>query len=390
MSQPEIDTIIVKFLNREADIHELESLDSTLKNKRNIQVFQNLVKTYYITERCMHNYDVDKAKKLIKNRLKVSKRQKRLNAIKKISIAASVLILLGTSFFVIWNQSELTIETTEKVTEHQLKSGANKAVLTLEDGNQIALEKGKDFTTNKIQSNGEEIVYKTEDKDESLVKETLYNYLTIPRGGQFFVQLSDGSKVWLNSDTKLKYPVKFQVGQTREVELVYGEAYFEVSPHSEHQGAKFLVLSKSQKIEVLGTKFNLKAYDGENSISTTLVEGKVNVSAGNSSKILIPNQQSRFSLNTDSIQVVDVDVSEEISWIDGIFTFNEMPLDEMMRVLSRWYDAEVFFKTMEHKSFVFTGKLERTKSVREILELIEATSEGQISFEVKNKTIIIE
>src|SRR5690606_21483982 len=113
---------------------------------------------------------------------------------------------------------------------------------------------------------GDELVYDSDSKIKDTENGPIYNYLTIPRGGHFFVQLSDGTQVWLNSESKLKYPVKFQNGKTREVELVYGEAYFKVSPSTGHNGSSFHVLTKFQEVDVLGTEFNIKAYNGEDEI----------------------------------------------------------------------------------------------------------------------------
>ncbi|MEP5914341.1 MAG: FecR family protein, partial [Flavobacteriaceae bacterium] len=216
-----------------------------------------------------------------------------------------------------------------------------------------------------------------------------FNYLTIPRGGQFFVELSDGTKIWLNSESKLKYPVKFIEGETRTVELVYGEAYFDVSPSNLNKGGAFHLQTKSQEINVLGTEFNVKAYNDEHEISTTLVEGSVIVKKGEAIKLLKPNQQSLISSDKDFIDVIDVEVSQEVSWVKGLFAFNEESLDQMMVVLSRWYDVEFVFENAKHKSFVFTGMLKKTGSVEEILKLIAATSEGQVKFEINEKRITI-
>ena len=204
------------------------------------------------------------------------------------------------------------------------------------------------------------------------------------------VQLSDSTKVWLNSDSKFRYPVRFGHGEERRVELVYGEAYFEVSPSSRHQGAGFHVVSKSQVIEVLGTVFNINAYDGEREIATTLVEGKVKVSSGAISKVLKPNQQSQVGENGGFVRVAPVDASRITSWVKGLFVFEEAPLGDLMKVLARWYNAEVFFENEKHKQFRFTGVLERTKAIVDILDLIEASSDGQVTFKVKGRAILIQ
>src|SRR5690606_5806053 len=229
----------------------------------------------------------------------------------------------------------------------------------------------------KAKGNGDELVYTREGKENDSENEPLYNYLTIPRGGQFFVQLSDGTQVWLNSESKLKYPVKFQSGKTREVELVYGEAYFKVSPSTGHNGSRFHVLTKFQEVDVLGTEFNIKAYSQEDEVTTTLVEGKVEIQKGNISKILRPNQQSIILSDTQAIAVQAVDVSQEISWMHGMFSFDEAFLKEIMTVLSRWYDVEVIFESAEPKNFVFTGIIGRAESIGNILCIIEGASVGQ-------------
>jgi ferric-dicitrate binding protein FerR (iron transport regulator) len=173
------------------------------------------------------------------------------------------------------------------------------------------------------------------------------------------------------------------------VELIYGEVYFKVSPSTEHKGAGFHVLTKSQEIDVLGTEFNIRAYDNDSIMATTLVEGKISIKRGEVSKTLIPSQQAKISKDSDKIDIQEVEVSQEISWVNGLFSFNEKPLEEILIVLSRWYDTEVVFENAKQKRFVFTGVLERTDAVEDIIKLIEATSEGQIKFEIKEKTIII-
>ncbi|WP_420603664.1 FecR family protein [Flagellimonas sp.] len=304
---------------------------------------------------------------------------------KQIAAAASILLIMGLSLFKLKD----TTVTTVVDNKNTIEVGSDRAILTLENGNQVALGQGKSYQTGNVRSNGEELVYNSQSGKVNTKEKLLFNYLTIPKGGQFFVQLSDGTEVWLNSDSKLKYPTKFIEGETREIELLYGEAYLKVSPSSEHNGAAFNVRTKAQEIGVLGTEFNIKAYTDDSQIETTLVEGKIVVETEGAKKVLSPNQQSRIGADLNLIEVVDVDASEAISWINGLFTFNEESLGEMMKVLSRWYDVEVVFESAEHQDFIFTGVLEKTKSFVDILELIAATSDGEIKFEIEGKTIFI-
>jgi len=384
----EIEKIIIKFLNQEANHSELEKLEDLLKNEVGIQVFNSYVKTQYISTLSMTEYDVNKAKETIKTRLKKVKQTRRAHLYKKMAVAASVMLMFGMAFYMLYNSRQVKTIEPEKQ-PHLIMTGTDKAILTLENGDEVALEKGKKYQTGKVSSNGEELVYEDKEQSDSDEKEQLYNYLTIPRGGQFFVKLSDGTEIWLNSETKLKYPVAFQEGLTRKVELIYGEAYFKVSPSIAHKGAAFHVLTKSQEIDVLGTEFNVKAYNGDTIMATTLVEGKIKIKKGAVSETLVPNQQATINYESDKIDIEEIDVSQEISWINGLFSFNEKPLEEIMIVLSRWYDTEVVFANSKKKKFVFTGILERTEAVEDILKLIEATSEGQIKIEIADKTIII-
>ena len=215
--------------------------------------------------------------------------------------------------------------------------------------------------------------------------------MTVPRGGQFSLNLEDGTKVLLNSDSKIKYPIKFIKGKKREVELLYGEAFFDVSSSQNNNGSEFIVSTKTQKINVIGTKFNIKAYNEDEIITTTLVEGKVRVHNGENQILLSPNQQSKVYSKSTNIDVSNVDVLQQISWINGLFSFNDTSLESIMQTLSRWYDLKFIFKSANQKKLLFSGVLERTKSIEDILFIIEKTSSlNEINFEIIDKVIIVE
>jgi ferric-dicitrate binding protein FerR (iron transport regulator) len=266
-----------------------------------------------------------------------------------------------------------------------IEIGSDKAILTIEDGSQVVLEKGNTYKTQKATSNGEEIVYSN--SNSSSLRELVFNYLTVPRGGQFYVKLSDGTGVWLNSETRLKYPVSFTEGETREVELVYGEAYFEVSPSTEHQGSHFFVITKGQQVEVLGTEFNIKAYKDENQISTTLVEGKVTLKNGIQTKQLKPGYQLRLNKETQQMDISKVDVSDEISWKNGLFSFKDKSLYEITKVLSRWYDVNVEFENKELRQITFNGVFRKAQKIENILNILKNTNE--IDYSINQNTIIM-
>lgn len=265
-----------------------------------------------------------------------------------------------------------------------IKPGTDKATLTLGDGSKIALEKGSPIKTQNAHINGGEIIYKDSKQNPSKL---VYNYLTIPRGGQFVIKLSDGTKVWLNSASQLKFPVAFIEGASRDVELVYGEAYFEVSKSTEHKGAHFQVYNKDQKVEVMGTEFNIKAYHDESNVYTTLVNGKVNVETGNKKLRLSPNQQLNLDLKNNTSIIKTVNAYNEISWKDGVFSFKGKPLKEIMKVISRWYDVDVIFVNKKLENVQFKGSLDKKQSLEEILSIMKSTTID--SYEIKDKTLMI-
>ena len=382
-----IQIILVKYLSKEANIDEIEELDRWLIKKGNMTIFNSYVQTDYFTSIFMTKYDLQKAKSKIHKRIRLIEKRNKLERYKKIAFAASIILLVGISLFNQFYFNETII------IRDPIVIGTDKAVLTLENGDQVILEKGQKFQNKTVNSDGKELSYSIKNRSSSNFKneKIASNFLTIPRGGQFSLNLEDGTKVLLNSDSKIKYPVKFIKGKNRQVELLYGEAFFDVSSSQNNDGSEFIVSTKTQKINVLGTKFNIKAYNEDNIITTTLVEGKVKVENGENQILLFPNQQSKVDSNSPDIGVSEVDVFQQISWINGLFSFNDTSLEDIMHTLSRWYDLEFIFKSANQKNFIFSGILERTKSIEDILFIIEKTSSSnEINFEVNNKTIIIE
>ena len=269
------------------------------------------------------------------------------------------------------------------LSQKQIKPGTDKAVLTLNDGKQIALENNKETKTDNATSNGTSIIY-----NKAKVKNALhYNTLEIPRGGRFFVTLSDGTKVWLNSETKIKYPVKFAKNKPREVELLYGEAYFDVTSSKVNNNNSFSVITNGQKINVLGTEFNVKAYKEEQNYYTTLVEGKVVVSSEEKTKTLIPGKQAIYNINTKNIAIKPIDVTYEIAWKNGYFIFRKESLESILKTLSRWYNLKITYENEKAKDEVFSGVLKRTDNASDLLLNLEKT--GDVTFKLNKNEIIV-
>ncbi|MDO5978232.1 FecR family protein [Flavivirga spongiicola] len=383
-----IQKLIAKYLVNQASFSELDELEQWLKDSDNEKEFARFVKTNYLIEYNLKKFNKDITKLKLYDLIEQEKKVLRLKRIQKYSryVAAAVVVgILATGYFFKDNIFSTPIEQTPTIVNTKaIVPGTDKATLTLGDGSIVVLKKGNTYQGQNANSNGEEIIYEASKQKPT---EIVYNYLTVPRGGEYYIVLSDGTRVWLNSESQLKYPESFIEGETREVELVYGEAYFDVSPSTEHKGSNFKVFNRSQEVEVLGTEFNIKAYKDEVNIYTTLVEGRVVVDNGISKQNLIPNQQSNLDLEKNSIKVTVVDVEGEISWKNGVFSFKGKSLKNIMRVISRWYDVDVIFLDKNLEELKFKGVLSKNQSIEEILSIMKSSTISD--YKIKDKTIIL-
>ena len=297
-------------------------------------------------------------------------------------IAASILFII---YFQFSNTDKNEIIKVDKIAQ-SIVPGSNKAVLILADGSEHDLTSGNNsvITTEgtEIKNSGNKLEYMTTNGVSAEIK---YNTLKIPRGGEYFLIMADSTKVWLNSETTLRFPVQF-AADVRKVELI-GEAYFEVTRKND---VPFIVSSGNQQIRVLGTQFNISSYPENPVIYTTLVEGSVEVSLeGNpEEKIsLKPSEQSLIIKNENYIEKRSVDVNPYIAWKEGRFVFRDQMLGDIMETLSKWYDVQVTFSDEELKNLRFTGNLERHADFSDILAKIERTNE--VTFEITNNLITI-
>ncbi|WNH09074.1 FecR family protein [Thalassobellus suaedae] len=373
MVPKETENIIVKFLTHQCSSNELDYLEDWLQDSGNYELFLAYVKINYSVDYNLKSFEKtevrDSLLSLIDDdkKLKESKvvKLKIINNLIKVSSAAIIIGVLATAYM--FNEKLFNYEREEPVIVNSfIEPGTDKSTLTLEDGSEIELNKGEEFVLQNVNSNGEEIIY--EDKGG---KDLKYNILTVPRGGQFQITLSDGTKVWLNSESQLKYPVAFLKGNTRTVELVYGEAYFDVTSSERNGGDDFKVYQNDQEVHVLGTEFNIKAYKEEANIYTTLVEGEIELSVDDKIQHVAPNQQVKLNVLNRDVKLAEVDVASLISWKEGVFSFEDMSLQEIMVVLSRWYDMDVVFENEAIKSEEFMGVLFKDRDIKEILKSIK-------------------
>jgi len=360
---------------------ELESLhQSELFDKADKDYIQeNLTNPKLIKQRAKMLRSIDKKEGWEKIQRAVGVPVRRLN-VWKYAAAAAVILFCVSVFLTQENFWKKASPVKPVLAKSEITPGTDKATLVLANGRTVVLGQGLAYHSKGVYSNGKEIIYKN---DPTAAEGD--NYLTIPRGGQYFIKLADGTQVWLNSESKLKFPTNFKDGRTRSVELVYGEAYFDVSPSTKHKGAHFNVATNGQNVEVLGTEFNIKAYQDESSIYTTLVEGKISLTSASASRILKPNDRLTLNRNTSGVKVSSIDVYNEISWKEGVFAFNDMTLKDIMKVLSRWYDIKVIFENKDLEKITFNGILDRNQKIEEILTIINKTN--KIPYEIKEKTI---
>lgn len=307
-------------------------------------------------------------------------------------IAASVLLiaLIGYGAYVFEFQKT---GGSPVATVNDFTPGGDKAVLKLADGTQIELEStGTESIppqgVARIRNESGQIAYSAADASAKKAQatgdaaEVLYNMIITPRGGQYQIRLADGSRVWLNAASSLRYPTAFS-GTERVIELT-GEAYFEIA---ENEASPFKVrMSSGAEIQVLGTHFNVMAYPEEGPMKTTLLEGSVRLAKGMVTGILKPGQQAQLSNEGALVMIKDYDVEEAVAWKNGKFVFNDTPLDAIMRQVSRWYDVDVTLED-DLRALQFGGVVSRGENASAVLSLLELT--GEVDFQIQGRKIIV-
>jgi len=310
--------------------------------------------------------------------------------------AAVILLLVSTATYYYFNHKNNPVAP-PVVSENKNESitpGGNKATLTLADGSVIDLGEAENGNV-ALQGNAKviklegQLNYTTTDAQNNSIT---YNTITTPRGGQYVVVLSDGSKVWLNAASSLKFPTTFK-GSDRQVELT-GEGYFEIAKSILPGGKKqpFYVNVHSATgnggtIEVLGTHFNIMAYDEEAEINTTLLEGSVKVNMPDKTVFLAPGQQAHVTKSDRKTEVLTgVDIESIIAWKNGEFRFDNMDVKAIMRQIGRWYDVNIVYEAGLPETGL-SGKIERKRNIAQLLEILEATH--KVQFDIKGKKITV-
>ncbi len=391
-----IRVLIAKYLTNELSEAEDISLQQWINDSAaNKAMFDSLTNSDLWLQQ-LHEWVVDEENKEAVWQSIQNKRQPRPGGsafnLFRVSIAAAILVAIGIIIFWVQTRKETkpAIVQETKPTNHDVAPGGFKARLTLADGRTLILdsagigkltEQGSMAVMNK---DGQLAYQPTTGKSTTII----YNTLSTDKGEIYSLRLSDGSRVWLNSASSIRYPVSFS-GNDRPVEIT-GEAYFEIT----HDATMpFKVLAGGMETEVLGTRFNINSYKDEAMIRTTLLEGKVRATKRETSKensvILKPGQQAQLSTGGKAITVTsDVDMEEVLAWKDGKFVFNDVAIEEVMRQLERWYDVEIIYgENMKNKTFHINGQISRYSNASKTLEMLEAT--GWLHFKIVGKKITV-
>ena len=296
--------------------------------------------------------------------------------------AAIVLILsVGGVFYFSGDKEQTEIL---PIAKNEVQVPGSRAVLILPDGRKVDLE-NEVLRSDLAQSDSLLLVsarsLKYRDIDSPDTTE-IFHTLEIPRGGEYLLTLSDGTMIYLNSESTLSFPVKFQ-GKERKVYLT-GEAYFKVAKNTEHP---FVVTAGELEVLVTGTTFGVRAYKDEKDIQTTLESGQVTVRVEGKSVKLVPNKQVLFNKSTMGLEVRDVDVDLYLAWADGRLVYDNCPLEKILTDLGRWYNIDVFYSRDELRSYQFSLNMKKHEEFTQVLELIGKT--GEVQFEIKDNTVIV-
>ncbi|WP_170982757.1 FecR family protein [Dyadobacter frigoris] len=307
--------------------------------------------------------------------------------------ASAAIILftigLGAYFLVLQKREPSAVSVKMQPDKEDIAPGRDGAILTLADGRQILLDSAGNGNlamegSTVIRNNNGQIQY---DGQGALASENLYNTMTTPKGRQYALILSDGTRVWLNAGSSITYPTVFKKNDRRVT--ITGEAYLEVAhlpdvtQNASERNIPFTVLVGDLEIKVLGTRFNINAYPDEASIKTTLLEGSVQLMKNGKTSLLSPGQQAIISGNSTMKVYSGANLDEALAWRNGLFTFDDADIETVMRQLARWYDMEVYFEG-EIPTETFWGDLQRNANLSSVLKVLEKSG---VKFTIDGKKV---
>ena len=376
----DIAAIILAYLRDEVDEEGLRELNVWLEESDSHKALFARIqdeKMQYEDIQKILSYDAGGAWQVVQQKA-AWRRRKRLTRVYR--VAVSVVIIFGVAIAFLLREEATTVVPVVKVEE--ITPGRSMAKLTVASGDVYHLDSlhQVDLITSLAENNGKEVVFIDRQLEEG-ASEIKYNKVEIPRGGEYQIVLGDGTRVYLNAQTELRFPESFASSEQRLVYLS-GEAYFEVT---KNPSKPFVVQCKDYAVKVLGTSFNVNSYEGDETSKTTLATGKVEIDMDGKQTILNPGQQA--IIKNGEVNVKEVDVEVYTTWMFDNFRFQSESIQEIMTKLSRWYAIDVFYMNESVRNYHFTGYLPRYAKIADVLELLSLTT--NIKFDVEGKTVIV-
>ncbi|MDO5968751.1 FecR domain-containing protein [Flavivirga aquimarina] len=382
MGSKKIENLISKYLTNEVTSSELNYLSKWIEDPENERLFYSHVKTFYEVTTAMNVPNTDDIKKNLLEKIKRDKNPFYNDKVRRVMKYAAVLVIflsIGYLYHAGYfdNKSKLIIPN-ESITL-QLENG-NTKVLNEDGSTKLVDAKGRLIG----EQNGNQLVYTNDEVKETIV----YNTLNVPYGKRFTLQLSDGTLVYLNSGTSLKYPVNFITGKSRKV-FLKGEAYFDVTKDENHP---FIVNADGMDVRVLGTQFNIASYPEDNEINTVLVEGAVSIYKTEASyntedvTILKPGFKAAWQKNSNQIHIGEVDIELHTAWINGRIIFRHMPFNNIMKKLERHYNVTIINNNINLGNDLLSASFD-VETIEQVFETINEIH--PIDFVIKDNKIII-
>lgn len=384
--QEDIYQDIIDCIRNEANAVQQEKVKQWVsENEKNEREYKELLRVFTklsFFDR-WNRIETDKAKAILLNQFD---KRKRLQIYRSLAVAASITVLVSLSFIFYLNQT--TPHDDKFASLESSVSREFRASLTLSSGETVLLSQNtkdslSDGGTTINYNTNTGVVYSKKAVNHHTTTQEVFNTLKVARGEEYQVVLADGTKVWMNSESELKFPIAF-VGKERKV-YMKGEAYFDVKPNKDKA---FVVQTEHLETRVLGTEFNVSAYPEED-VNVTLVEGSVELDSKEVlAKIkLLPGENANFKRDASEFKISKVDVNKIKAWRDGCLYFEKDRLEDILTKLARWYDIEVFYQNSAVKDYMFRMRADKEAGFIEVLKLLEAT--GRVNIDINNKTVLV-
>jgi transmembrane sensor len=357
------------------------------ESEANSELFDKLTDPDHLEKQLEYwnTIDNNNAWKQLHGKLGIEAPPRRFKYLSLFKYAAAVVLLLTVSILIYRDNYKAVKKPVDKIARGVISPGSNHAILILGDGQKVALKKHAEISLSEkdgtaVSNQNDVLTYKQNGQGVDAEQKLTYNTIIVPRGGEYQIILADGSKVWMNSASTLKYPTTFS-GKERRVYLT-GEAYFEVAKNA---AMPFIVKTNKAEVQVLGTHFNVMAYDDEVNSKTTLLEGSVRVQSSSAINVIKPGQQAIINNQGQQKVTSDINIAEEMAWKNGLFLFKDAGIKGIMQQAARWYDLDVVYEG-DIPEIQFSGKMSRKVDFHGFVNILNYAG---LHFNIKGKTVTI-